>query len=722
MVRDGAAIIDLTPKVDDRGNLTWEVPPGRWSILRFVAANTGQRLVLPSPNSAGFIIDHFSADASRFHTEYMMERLHSELADFRRTALKYFYACSYEVRGSMWTPDFTHEFRSRRGYELKRFLPVLTGVVVESEDISARFRTDFRRTVAELFTERFYAGTREVVNRHGLKLVAEAGGPGWPLHQVPVDALKALAALDVPRGEFWHHGRVSVIKETASAAHLYGGNIVQMEAFTSWRHWQDGPGDLKPTADRAFCEGMNQVVWHTMPHVTPEAGKPGWVYHAGTHLQRDDPWWPMAKPFADYLARCSYLLRQGLFVGDVCYYYGEQGFNFIPERQVDPSLGFGFDYDVANSDVILTRMAVKDGRIVLPDGMSYELLVLPDRPDMDLHILERLERLVRDGATIVGPKPVRATSLQNYPECDRQVRELAGRLWGACDGVRVRENTHGKGKVIWGVMLRDILAQRRIGPDFAFTGDADLDFIHRRLAAADIYFVRNKREAWAEAACTFRVKDRAAELWEPVTGAIEGAPVEQVAGGSRIALELPPYGSVFVVFRAGPQRPATKRNRTFGRSVDVAGPWELSFQTGRGAPPSLRLEKLISWTDHPEPGVRYFSGIATYRSRFDLPADMVGSGKPLYLDLGDLRFIARVRLNGKPVGIAWTAPFRVDIASAARAGSNEVEIEVANTWSNRLTGDAQSSGPRYTNTNMPWRKDTPLLRSGLMGPVRIIAT
>lgn len=722
-----AGVLNLTDKLSSGGRLDWDVPPGRWSVYRFINANTGQKLLAPSPKSAGLIIDHFSAEAARMHTEYMLGRLHTQIPDFRASALKYFYACSYEVRGAIWTPKLPEEFRRRRGYDMTPYLPVLAGAVVENEEVSERFRIDYRRTVSDLFIENFYVASRQVANRHGLQLVAEAGGPGWPLHQVPVDSLRALGALDIPRGEFWTRDRgIWVVKETAAAAHIYGKRLVQMEAFTSSVHWQYGLRHLKPVADRALCEGTNHFVWHTMPHVPPRAGKPGWVYYAGTHVGPAETWWPLGKPFFDYLARCSWLLRQGLFVADVCYYYGERGFNFVQPRHVDPSLGFGFDYDVTNSDVLLNRMSVNNGRLVLPDGMSYEILVLPDHRDMDLEVLERIERLVRDGATVAGRKPTRATSLKDYPGCDEKVRALAGKLWGACDGERVRETGYGKGKIYWGVPLREILARRGVGPDFSFKslkGEADLDFIHRRDGRRDIYFVRNRKDAWAEAECAFRVKGRAPELWDAVSGKIaRPASFEPAGGGTRLNLVLPPYGSIFVVFRAPGKSPAASRPRPPApRVLDLAGPWELSFPEGWGAPASVRLDRLGSWTEHSDPGIRYFSGIATYRRRFDLPSDLLAGGAPLYLDLGEVGDVARVTLNGKPAGIAWTAPFRVEITPAAKAGENLLEVEVANTWSNRLTGDAQGAAKKYTNTNVIWRKDMPLMPSGLLGPVRLLA-
>jgi len=728
LIPDRSAIIDLTSKTDEKGNLNWEVPPGKWIVLRFVCAGTGQALVHPSPKSQGLIIDHFSAAASRMHTKVVLDRIQTEIPDFRNTAFKYYYACSYEARGSIWTPGLDLEFRKRRGYDMTPYLPVLAGVLVESEDLSQRFLVDFRKTVAEVFTENFYNTSRIVANGYGLKAVAEAGGPGWPLHHVPVDALDALSVMDIARGEFWQEGRIFVVKETASAAHVFGKKIVQMEAFTSSRHWLDGPCDLKPMADRAFCEGSNHFVWHTMPHQPLQTGRPGWAYHAGTHITPNDTWWTMEKPFTEYLGRCSYLLQQGLFVADVCYFYGQRGFNFVTEKRVDPSLGFGYDYDYVNSRAILQRMSVKDGRIVLPDGMSYEILVLPDIPDLEPEVLARIGQLVKDGATISGPKPARATGLKNYPACDQSVQSLASRIWGPCDGRRVLETAYGKGMVFWGVPLKEILRRRGVGPDFAFScgsGAADLDFIHRRDHGTDIYFVRNKQNAWVEAECSFRAAGRAPEIWDPVTGETHRPDAfESGEGVTRLSLKFPPFGSTFVLFRPGATRTPAKpaRLRRVPAPQEITGAWDVRFAPGLGAPSSKPFTKLYSWTEDEDSGIKYFSGIATYRKKFDLSKELFVKGLRLYLDLGDVRIIARARFNGKPAGIAWTQPYRLDVTGVARPGVNEVEIEVANTWANRLTGDAVLGGKKYTAFNLRWNPNTPLLVSGLLGPVRIVAT
>ncbi len=728
-------VVDVTDRVDADGRLEWDIPTGKWIIMRFVCANTGLSLRLPSPKSAGLAIDHFSAEATKFHFQYLLDKLHEELGDFKDTALKQMYVCSYELSGSTWTPDFLTQFAKRRGYDMTRYLPILAGCALKDREAAERFEYDYRKTLGDLLVDAFYKAARELSNEHGLLLCAEAGGPGPPLHQVPVDALKALGTLDIPRGEFWKEHNVWVVKETACAAHIYGKPQVDMESFTSWRHWQDGPFELKPIADRAMCGGTNHFTFHTAAHNPSATDRPGWVYHAGTHISPSIAWWPKAKPWIDYLSRCSYMLQQGLFVADVCYYYGDQGYNFVPPKHIDPSLGFGYDYDVTNPEVILTRMSVKDGRVTLPDGMSYELLVLPDRDDIDLDVLKKIEQMVKAGATVVGPKPTRSNGLASHAHRDAEVREIADRLWGPCDGTTTKEQTYGKGNIIWGKTLSDILKERGIGPDFAaFSPRSDiqypLDYIHRRTPDADVYFVSNKSDRWEDVMCAFRVSDRTPQLWMPDTGQLRACKFERTDEGStRVPLQLAPYGSVFVVFRRTAESvPMVEQIPSPEKGREIVGPWEVHFTQGWGAPPSKTFLKLVSWTDVEDKGVKYFSGIAAYHNTFDVNADRIGSGKQIILDLGQVRFVAEIYVNGQSQGIIWKPPYQVDITDAVKADKNQLVVEVANTWSNRLVGDAQSpDGPKFCRTNIeksltweqPW-KDTPLLESGLLGPVRLI--
>ena len=774
VIENRSKILDLTKRINTEGKLTCKIPPGQWTIIRFVCANTGENLKVPSPNSDGLATDHFSHEATRVFIQYIIDRLKQKLGDLKPTPLKQLYLPSYEVRGATWTPDFTEQFRKYCRYDMTPYLPALAGCLIEDEDTTSRFLYDYRKMLGDLLVDAYYRTASETANRAHLGIEAEAGGPGPPVHQVPVDALKALGSIDEMRGEFWpwrqDRSQLWIVKETACAAHVYGRPRVHMEAFTGFRHWQDGPFDLKPSADRAFCEGMNHVVWHTSSHQPPEAGKPGWVYGAGSHLTHNLTWWPKAKPFIDYLSRCSFMLQQGLFVADVCYYYGDQGFNFVPAKHIDPSLGYGYDYDVANPEVILNRMSVKDGRVTLPDGMQYELLVLPDRKDMDLHVLQKIKALVNAGGTVVGPKPTQSNGLTGYPTRDRQVKQLADSLWGNCDGKNVLEYRYGSGKIIWGRSLRDVLLSRGIGPDFHYTSgnnNADLDFIHRQTRQEDIYFIRNRKMRPESVNACFRVSGRAPELWLPDTGAVLQQPVyEQTPEGMRVPLKLAPMGSLFVVFRKPTGRPhllslvpgidaasatdtqihltafengaykmKTSNGRTMELEIDqippafqLTGPWKVYFPAGWGAPESATFAKLKSWTEHKNPGIRNFSGTACYKKTFRIPQRWFGKDKKIYLDLGNLWSLGQITLNGRPLSILWKPPYRLEITKAARPGQNKLEIEITNTWANRLVGDANlPPGQRFCKTNItysgtpgiPW-KDIPLRQSGLLGPVQLI--
>ncbi|MCP4608572.1 MAG: hypothetical protein GY845_07650 [Planctomycetes bacterium] len=774
VIKDRSKILDLTKRINNEGKLTCKIPSGQWTIIRFVCANTGEKLKVPSPNSDGLATDHFSHEATRVFIQYLIDRLKQKLGDLRPTALKQLYLPSYEVRGGTWTPDFTEQFRKYCHYDMTPFLPALAGCIVENEDTTSRFIYDYRKMLGDLLVDAYYRTASETANRAGLGIEAEAGGPGPPVHQVPVDALKALGAIDEMRGEFWpfrqERSQLWIVKETACAAHIYGRKRVHMEAFTGFRHWQDGPFDLKPSADRAFCEGMNHVVWHTSSHQPPEAGKPGWVYGAGSHLTPNLTWWPKAKPFIDYLSRCSFMLQQGLFVADVCYYYGDQGFNFVPAKHIDPSLGYGYDYDVTNAEVILSRMSVKDGRFTLPDGMQYELLVLPDRKDMNLRVLRKIKELVQAGGTVVGPKPTQSNGLTDYPIRDQQVKQLADSLWGNCDGKNVLERRYGKGKIIWDRSLRDILLARGIGPDFHYTSekeDADLDFIHRQTRQADIYFIRNRKMRREFVNAHFRVSAKMPELWLPDTGTILKQPVyEHTQEGIRVPLQLEPSGSLFVVFRKSVSRPhltsldpginattvtekeirlttfengsykmKTSNGRTIKFDIDripsalqLTGPWNVYFPVGWGAPNSVTFAELKSWTEHGNPGIHNFSGTANYKKNFRIPRHWFSKDRKIYLDLGNLWSLGEVTLNGHSLGILWKPPYRIEITDAARSGQNKLEIEITNTWANRLVGDTKlPPDQRYCRTNITYSgtpgiawKDIPLRPSGLMGPVKLI--
>jgi hypothetical protein len=760
-------VVDLSAHMDQAGLLRWNMPEGSWKVVRYVCTNTGQPMISSSPNSRGPMIDHFNAEAAERHIRYFIEKLEGRLGKpIGQSGLSYFYTDSYEVMGQLWTPAMTGEFLERMGYSLVPYLPALEGMIVQDPETTSRFLYDFRRVLSDLITENHYALLRGICEMNGVGFVAEAAGPGWPVHNCPFESLKASGSLTFPRGEFWHlpsnseywqrmqrDGRgkhyleeLQVIKGVASASHIYYQKYVEAEAFTGTHLWNEGPGDLKPTADRAFCEGLNRVNFHTWPHTPEEAGTPGWVYAFGTLINEHRIWWPMARPWMDYLGRCSYLLQQGNFIGDVLFYYGDSVPNFVEAKHIVPSLGFGYDYDVTNSDILLNRLEVEDGKLVLPHGQKYEMLVLPDVSYMQPEILERIGELVREGAVVSGPKPSRSHGLYNREERDRQVRELAGEIWGECDGIAVTSHDYGRGRIHWGEPLRSILLDRGITPDFRFNGttpDSTLEFIHRRAGDADIYFVRNSLDVPVSGTATFRQVGTQVEYWDPVSGRMYlAAGAMPAEGGTRVPLSLDAFGSLFLVFSPDMAPAGEKRypgEPFLGPFIseqllsvrELSGPWEVSFPEESAGIGRVVFDSLVSWNRRPENGIRFFSGIATYEKVFDW--DKGGEGS-VYLEFENIIEVARVTLNGADLGILWTKPFRAEITAALKPGINLLRVEIANTWANGLAWDARlPEGQRRTKTNITrlpnaWsypletipNEEYDLIDAGLTGSVRIV--
>ncbi len=773
-IADPRDLVDVTAHVDREGRLRWDAPPGAWTILRYVCMVTGERLKVPSPASDGLASDHLNAEATRLHMNEVIARLKKGFGDdLSKMGVTNFYLPSYEVVGKVWSPVFAGEFQRRRGYALTRYLPAIFGAQIGNPETTERFLFDYQKTLGEVVVDAYYRTTAEVARAHGFQVKSEAGGPGPPIHTPPIESLQAYGALDNVQGEFWPFrptsDAINVIKEPASAAHIYGKRRVHLESFTSSRHWGEGPQDLKASADRVFCEGGNHFVWHTWTHNSPAAGLPGWVYGAGTHLNRNVTWWPQAPAFLHYLARGSFLLQRGNFVADVLYYYGDGGASFVGPRRNPASLGPGYDYDVVNAEVILTRLSVRDGRLTLPDGTNYGVLVLPERPDIHPAVLAKLEQLVQAGAVVIGPRPQRASGLEGFAASDARVRELAARLWADLDGRERTRRRHGAGRVVQGRTEREILAELGVSPDF--TGPPALDFTHRRDGDTEIYFVRNQEATAFQGAATFRVSGKAPELWDPRTGTIAPAGIfQRVEGGTEVTLQLAPLGSVFVVFRGrlpslsiaavapsagievrdGHPHLVTERagtySVTFGsglRSNLTVPPlpgllmldsdWTVDFASPAGAPPRLALNRVGPWTQSSAPEVKYFTGTGTYRRTFALPDGWRARAPRVELDLGRLWAIGEVRVNGTPFGVVWTYPFRVDCTAALRDGPNVIEVEVVGTWHNRLVGEARGAVPKWTRTHVtasqrglgremqtgPWAKLDPI-DAGLFGPVRLI--
>ena len=722
-----AAVLDLTGKLGTNGVLEWKAPAGDWQVLRFGCTVGDHAYVSTSSEGwGGHAVDALDRPAFQRYWDAVVEPLILDAGPLAGRALKYLHTDSWEVEAINWTPSLPQEFQRRRGYDMRPYLPVLAGRIVESRPVSDRFLNDFRRTIGDLVADNHYGLFVAGAHRHGLQIHPESGGP----HAVPIDAQQCLGAADAPMSEFWAWSwrhRIGdtnrfFMKQPASAAHTYGHPLAVGEGFTSiGPHWQERISDnLKPAFDKALCEGLNLLVWHAFVCSPEEMGVPGQQYFAGTHFNPNTTWWQKSGAFLGYIDRCQALLQRGLFAADVCYYYGDHVPNFTQLKSADPAQVLpGYDYDVISADALISRLGVKDGRLVLPDGVSYRVLVLANRPAISLPVLRKVRELALAGATIVGPKSVEATSLQEYPQCDLEVRKIADELWD-------------QGRVLSPKSMRQFLGSRGIAPDFevvpAESGakPVEMDYIHRTAAGEEIYFVANRSPQSAKMVCTFRVAGKAPEIWDAVSGQHRfAAAYREVGGRVELPLDFAPCGSWFVVFRE-PASSHPSRGRVnqpvFEPQGELSGAWTVKFDPKWGGPATAQFERLSNWAESNVPGIRYYSGTAVYTKTFDLPSLPANSGERTWLDLGDVRELAQVRLNGKDLGVLWAPPFRVDITDAVKPAGNSLEVEVVNFWPNRIIGD-QSLPPeqRFTRTNVrKLTKDTALMESGLLGPAKLL--
>lgn len=904
-------IVDLTSKMDAQGRLVWEVPAGRWTIMRFVRTSTGQN-TRPAPvPGLGFESDKFDPSALDAHFEAFVGSLLRAIGPREnppRAGLTSLHIDSWEMGSQNWSERFADEFPKRRGYDPLPFLPVMAGRVVDSIEISERFLWDVRQTAQELIVQNHALHLRELGQRHGLGLSIE------PYDMNPCSDLSLGSAAEVPMCEFWAKGHgfsteFSCI-EAISIAHALGRPVVAAESFTAGdsEAWRLYPGAMKDQGDWALCAGVNRIVFHRYAHQPWLDRRPGMTMGPyGVHWDRTQSWWDLVPAYHRYLARSQFLLRQGRGVADIAYLALEGAPHVFrpPPSALTGTLPDRREYNfVGLAPEWLTGAGVKDGRIVLPSGASYRVLVLPASETMTPGLLKRIGDLVKAGATVVGPPPRKSPSLSGHPACDGKVQALAREIWGEAGGDEAEGRAYGAGRIFrvripssgsaaesplrrlgaarwiwytdgnpavsapvgtrffrrevtvepkeissatihitadnsycvkvngnpaaegddfrvvaeadvasllrpganrieieavnvgdspnpaglvalvrvsyadgrivevptdgrwqtalaaaaddadwsaardlgpaemgpWGPLLGSgpqsdslyppygqtaaMLGRLGLKPDFASNGP--IRYTHRQAEGIDLYFVSNRGAATVEAECTFRIEGRKPECWDPLSGSIRDLPdFLGSAGSTTVPLRFEPHQSYFIVFRKPAEAPGAKAAKNFLANVNVVeirGPWEVRFDLKLGGPGAVTFETLDDWSKRPEEGIRHYSGVATYRTHFDLPA---GTQKKagLRIALGEVRVMARVRLNGKDLGTVWCAPWSVETGSAAKEKGNELEIDVANLWPNRLIGDQALPAEKrvsWTTWN-PYKKDSALMPSGLQGPVVVQA-
>ena len=723
-------VVDLTSKMAKDGTLAWDVPPGKWTILRMGYSLTGAKNRPAPPTGSGYEADKLSRQDVESYFHGYIDPIAKQLGPLFGKSLRYVTMDSWEAENHNWTEEMIAEFQRRRGYDPTPYLPVLVGRVVGSAELSDRFLWDFRRNLADMFADNHYGTMAELLRQKGIGLYAEASGVSMDIME---DTLLNKSKVEIPMGEFWVHALHPElqyyvdVRGAASASHAYGKKLVGTESFTGGGY--EAPATLKNIGDYWLAQGVNRFMFHTSAE-QPLETKPGNTM-VGTHMNRNMTWAEQAKPYMTYLARNFYLLQQGLFVADVAYLLPEG----VPSSQpfwgggLKPELPEGYDYDCINTDVLLHRITLSGaGRMSLPDGMSYRVLVLPQLDRMTPEVARKIRELAAGGVTVVGPRPAHSPSLAGYPQADTEVQTAAAETWGDLDGVMRNKRYFGKGLVFWGLPLAEVLPAVGVTKDFEASRSLDSDYawIHRRDGDTDIYFIANHTDQARHLEARFRVSGKEAELWHPDTGAIEPASYSIADGRTTVPLHLAQRESVFVIFR----HPATAPSRTLPWPVDatlttVSGPWDVSFPPKWGAPASLTLDNLQSWTANADVGVKYFSGTATYTKTLTEPADWARPGARIFLDLGSVKDLAEVSVNGHATPVLWKPPYRVDVTDLLQPGANQLEVKVTNEWTNRQIGDRLGPPDKRVLTSDPvpafGRRQPVLNESGLLGPVTLVS-
>jgi len=730
-------VIDLSGKMKDDGSLDWTPPAGKWNVLRIGYSLTGHENGPAPVEATGLEVDKLNRDFVKNYVDRYLKMYADAVGEDKmgEDGISFMLTDSIEVGPQNWTDKMLEEFQARRGYDARPWLPTLTGVVIKSPEDTGRFLWDFRRTIGQLIAENHYGAISDDLHQHGMSYYGEA----LEFHRPSLgDDMEMRSKTDVPMGAMWtwaggpgpEPSYVADLRGAASVAHIYGQNLVGAESMTSrGPAWSFSPNLLKKVADLEFALGVNRFEIHESSHQPLADMAPGLTLGPyGLWFNRNETWAEEAGPWVNYLARCSYLLQQGHFYGDVAYFYGEEGpltAVYGWKMQKDAPEGYGFDF--VNSDVLLHHLTLQDGRLVTPGGASYRILYLGGRSQrMTLSVLKQLKELVTQGAVIVGNKPADSPSLADD---ESEFHMIADRLWGAGVPRAGTIRKVDKGRVYVGMSANDVLKALSLDEDFTYTKpepDTELMFLHRKTDDGDLYFVDNRSDRAESLDASFRVAGKRPELWDAATGDSKVVSYKIAKGRTTVPLKLAPYGSIFVVFRTPTTEnflalPETKETEVAGLADELNQDWNVSFQPGRGAPESARFDKLTSWSDNSVNDVKYFSGTATYSKTIDVPGAAIAAGVHYWLDLGDVKDVAEVAVNGKYLGILWKTPFKVDITAALKGGSNQLVIDVTNLWVNRLIGDQQSYAvKKYTFTDFtPYKADSPLLPSGLLGPVRI---
>mgnify|MGYP006279998883 FL=1 len=714
---------NLSTMMNEEGILNWDAPEGNWTVLRVGMTPTGTKNAPAAPQGKGYEIDKMNEKLARFHFEQYIGEILERIPEENRSAFKYVIADSYEMGSQNWTDGFKKRFEAKYGYDPVKYLPVISGRIVESVEKSDRFLWDLRRAVADDIAYEYVGGLSKISNEHNLKLWLENYGH-WGF---PSEFLMYGGQSDLVSGEYWNEGELGNIecKSASSAAHMYGKPFVSAEAFTSsGQSYKRHPAMLKKRGDWSLTEGINNFVLHLYIHQPDDERIPGVNAWFGTEFNRHNTWFDQGEEWADYLRRCQHMLQRGKYVADVCYFIGEDAPKMT--GKTDPELPQGYSYDFINAEVIKDRLSVDNGKFVLPNGMSFQLLVLP--PDVDKmrpDLIRKIEQLVKDGGTVLGSRPQHSPSLENYPEADSRVKQIAQELWPENYDDGKLFNSYGKGHVIDGVGIQEALDFIKVPKDMEVAGDLPILWTHRSLPEMEIYFLTNQGDEEISFDPSFRVDGLKPQLWNAVNGEIRLLNEYSVHNGkATVPLKMKPAESMFIVF-TNKENDNTRKGYESNfpeaeKLLKVENQWTVKFDNEEIGPSGTQeWETLKDWTSFEDDKIKYYSGTAIYKTNFEI--DELPQNHNFFVDLGNVGVMASVKLNGKNLGGVWIDPFILPANGHLRVGENKLEVEVVNTWRNRMVKDQSlPEDEQYTWTVVnDVEPSEELMSSGLIGPVSV---
>lgn len=700
-------VVDLTDKLQADGTLKWAAPEGKWIVLRTGMNPTGTTNSPAAPYVTGYEVDKMSSKHTAAHFDAFLGEILRRIPAEDRKSFRVIVEDSYETGGQNWTDDLIEKFQTRYGYDPTPFLPVMYGQVVGSQDQSERFLWDLRRMIADLVAYEYVGGLREVGHENGLITWLECYGH-WGF---PSEFLMYGGQSDEVAGEFWSAGDLGNIENRAasSCAHIYGKQKVWAESCTSGGpNFTRYPYEMKQRTDRFFTEGINATLLHLFIQQPDDVKFPGVSAWYGNDFQRKNTWWEDMDLFTDYLRRCNYMLQQGRYIADVAYFIGEDAPKMTGE--CNPALPRGYSFDYINAEILKTQACVENGILKLNGGMQYRVLVLPKQQTMRPEILEKIAEFAAQGLAVVGPKPVASPSMQNYPEADKKVQELAEKMWS--EGPHVYPD---------GTELKPILDELGVVPDCYVEEKEPVLFIHRTTEGGEVYFVSNQSGKNISFDANFRQTGLVPQLWQPVTLEQRVLPQFEDNGSvTSVPMSLLPNESVFVVFRKGSAPKTDKENFPEATVLaTVETPWTVEFEAEKRGPAEPQtFNKLTSWSENENEAIRYYSGKAVYTNTLKMTEI---PNEPIFLDLGRVMVMAKVWVNDEYAGGAWCFPYMVDVSKQLKKGENKIRVEVVNNWQNRLIGDQQlpeAERKTWTTVN-PYNANSALQTSGLLGPVEV---